>query len=342
MHLALTITNFGNKVGVNMELLQLAEQLGFDSCWTAEAYGSDAIVPLAWVGAQTKRIKLGSAIMQVPGRTPAMAAMTAITLDELSGGRFIMGLGPSGAQVSEGWHGVSYEKPLTRLREYVEVVRAIFRRDKPVTFDGQFYQLPYKGPGATGLGVPLKTILRPRADIKIYNAAISPGGVRLAAEIADGFFPVWTNPEKFDVFKQPIEEGFQRAGNGKSYAQFDIVQNVRVVLGDDLAACRDVVRSELALVVGGMGARGANFYNDHVSRQGYEEAAKKIQDLFLEGKHKEAAAAVPDAMIDGVALVGPAARIKDRVQAWKHTPVTTLNLSTTQPEALKALAEAIA
>jgi F420-dependent oxidoreductase-like protein len=339
MQLGLTVSNFGNKVGVNIELIRLAEALGFEACFTAEAYGSDAATPLAWIGAQTSKIKLGSAIMQIYGRTPAAAAMTAITIDELSGGRFLFGLGPSGPQVVEGWHGVSYDKPLSHLREYIEIIRRIIKREKPVAFDGDCYQLPYKGPKSTGLGVPLKSILHPRKDMKIYTAGITPNGVRLAAEIADGFFPVWTNPERFDVYTPILQEGFKRAGNGKGYGQFDIIQNVRIVLGDDVASCRDIVRPDLALVVGGMGARGKNFYNDHISRQGYEDAARKIQDLFLDGKHKEAAAAVPDKLIDDVTLVGPREKIADRVKAWKGTPVTMLNLSATTPEELRLMAE---
>ena len=341
MQLGLTVSNFGSKVGVNLDLILEAERLGFEACWTAEAYGSDALTPLAWIGAQTSKIKLGSAIMQIYGRTPAAAAMAAISLDELSGGRFIMGLGPSGPQVVEGWHGVPYDKPLTHMREYVEIIRLILRREKAVTYDGEFYHLPYKGPRATGLGVPLKSILHPRTNLKIYTAGIAPNGVRLAAEIADGFFPVWTNPERFDVYTPIIEEGFKKAGNGKGYAQFDIIQNVRVVLGDDIAKCRDAVRGDIAFVIGGMGARGKNFYNDHIRRQGYEAIAEKVQDLYLDGKHKDAVAAVPDELIDAITLVGPRERIADRLAAWKGTPVTMLNLSATQPEALRMMAELV-
>jgi len=235
---------------------------------------------------------------------------------------------------------VGYEKPLSRMREYIQIIRAIIKREGPVKLDGEFYQLPYKGPGSTGLGVPLKCILHPRKDMKIYVAGITPNGVRTAAELADGFFPVWTSPERFDVFKPALEEGFRRAGNGKTYGQFDMIQNVRVVVGEDVAACRDLIRPDLALVIGGMGARGKNFYNDHISKQGYEETARKVQDLYLDGKHKEAIAAVPDALIDDITLIGSPARIRDRAQAWKDTPVTMLNLSTSQPEALDVMAKA--
>ena len=341
MQLGLTVSNFSSKAAIDIKLIREAESLGFEACWTAEAYGSDAVTPLAWIGAQTSKIKLGSAIMQIYGRTPAAAAMTAITLDELSGGRFLFGLGPSGPQVVEGWHGVSYDKPLSRLREYVEIIRRILKRERPVAFEGEFYQLPYRGPKATGLGVSLKSILHPRADMKIYTAGITPNGVRLAAEIADGFFPVWTDPERFDVYTPIIEEGFQRAGGGKNYSRFDVIQNVRVVLGADVAKCRDAVRGDIAFVVGGMGARGKNFYNNHIARQGYEDAARKIQDLYLDGKHSDAVAAVPDKLIDAITLVGPRERIADRLGAWKDTPVTMLNLSTTQPEVLRMMAELV-
>lgn len=341
MHLGLTVTNFGNKALPNLDILRQAEDLGFEALWTAEAYGSDAVTPLAWIGAQLKRIKLGTSIMQVPARSPAMAAMTAATVDELTNGRFIMGIGSSGPQVSEGWHGVGYEKPLSRMREYLQIIRAIIKREGPVKFEGDFYQLPYKGPGSTGLGVPLKCILHPRKDMKIYVGGITPNGVRLASELADGFFPVWTSPRRWDVYKPIIEEGFAKAGNGKSWGQFDVIQNVRVVVGDDLAQCRDTIRPDLALVIGGMGARGKNFYNDHISRQGYEAEAKKIQDLYLDGKHKEAIAAVPDELIDDITLIGSPERIIDRAQAWRDTPATMLNLSTSQPQALEVMAKAM-
>ena len=341
MRLGLTVGYSGRGMGLPLDLIKEAERLGFDSVWTAEAYGSDAITPLAWIGAQTTRIRLGTAIMQIPARTPAMTAMTAMTLDALSGGRFILGLGPSGPQVVEGWHGVRYGKPLTRTREYIQIVRQILRREEAVEFHGEEYDLPYRGPGATGLGKPLKSILHGRADLPIYTAAISPAGVKLAAEVADGFFPVWMSPEKWSVFAPHVEEGFRKAGGGKSMANFDVAPFVTCVMGDDVQRCRDAVKPMLALYIGGMGARDKNFYNDYARRLGYEDAAKKIQDLYLDKKKNEATAQVPDALVDEVALLGPRERIRDRLKAWKASPVGTLCIGTKQPEALRTLAELV-
>ena len=341
MRLGLTVGYSGRGMGLPMDLIREAENLGFDSVWTAEAYGSDAITPLAWIGAQTTRIRLGTAIMQIPARTPAMCAMTAMTLDALSGGRFILGLGPSGPQVVEGWHGVRYGKPLARTREYIQIIRQILAREKPVEFHGEEYSLPYTGPGATGLGKPLKSILHGRADLPIYTAAISPAGVKTAAEVADGFFPIWMSPEKFSVFSPSIEAGFKKAGNGKSLANFDVAPFVTCVLGDDLEKCRNAVKPMLALYIGGMGARDKNFYNDYARRLGYEEAAVKVQDHFLAGRRAEAMAAVPDALVDEVALVGSRERVRDRLAAWKASPVGTLCLGTGQIEALRTVAELV-
>ena len=341
MRLGLTVGYSGRGMGLPMDLIKEAESLGFDSVWTAEAYGSDAITPLAWIGAQTTRIKLGTAIMQIPARTPAMTAMTAMSLDALSGGRFILGLGPSGPQVVEGWHGVKYGKPLTRTREYIQIIRQILRREQGAEFHGEEYDLPYTGPGATGLGKPLKSILHGRADMPIYTAAISPNGVKVAAEIADGFFPVWMSPDKWSVFAPHVEEGFKKAGGGKSMANFDVAPFVTCVMGDDVAKCRNAVKPMLALYIGGMGARNKNFYNDYARRLGYEEAAETIQNLFLDGKKMEAMAAVPDALVDEVALLGPRERIRDRLAAWKASPVGTLCIGSGQVEALRTLAELV-
>jgi F420-dependent oxidoreductase-like protein len=328
-------------MGLPLDLILEAERLGFDSVWTAEAYGSDAITPLTWIGAKTSRIRLGTAIMQIPARTPAMCAMTAMTLDALSGGRFILGLGPSGPQVVEGWHGVRYGKPLTRTREYIQIIRQILKREKPVEFHGEEYELPYVGPGATGLGKPLKSILHGRADLPIYTAAIGPAGVKTAAELADGFFPIWMSPEKWSVFAPHVEEGFKKAGGGKSLANFDVAPFVTCILGDDLEKCRNAVKPMLALYIGGMGARGKNFYNDYAKRLGYEEAAVRIQDAFLAGDRGTAMAAVPDKLVDEVALVGSKERIRDRLAAWKASPVGTLCLGTGQLDAVRTIAELV-
>jgi F420-dependent oxidoreductase-like protein len=303
------------------------------------------VSPLGFIAARTSRIRIGTAIMQIPARTPAMTAMTAMTLDALSGGRFMLGLGPSGPQVVEGWHGVAYGKPLTRTREYIAVIRKILAREAPVEFQGEYYQLPYRGPDATGLGKPLKSILHGRADLPIYTAAISPNGMVCAGEVADGVFPVWMNPERFDLFKPHLEEGFAKAGGGKSLARFDVAPFVTAVLGDDLEQCRMPVKGMLALYIGGMGARNKNFYNDYAKRLGYEEVAVRIQDLYLAGKKMEAMAAVPDTLVDDIALVGPAARIRERLEAWKEAGrnrhVGSMLLGCRQPEALRIVAEAV-
>ena len=340
MRLGLTAGYSGAQMGVNIDLILEAERLGFDSVWTAEAYGSDAVSPLAWIAARTTKIRLGTAIMQMPARTPALAAMTAMTLDALSGGRFILGLGPSGPQVVEGWHGVPYGKPLTRTREYVAIVRKILAREAPLEHKGEHYQIPYTGPGATGLGKPLKSILHGRADLEIYTASIGPAGIACSAEVADGLIPVWMNPERFDLFALHLEKGFAKAGGGKSLATFDVAPFVTCIVGDDVAKCRMPVKGMLALYIGGMGARGKNFYNDFAKRLGYEAEAAKIQDLYLDGKKAEAMAAVPDRLVDETALVGPKERIVERLEAWKASPVPTLLVGTGQPEALRILAEA--
>jgi F420-dependent oxidoreductase-like protein len=331
----------GRRMELPLALVQEADRLGVYAVWTAEAYGSDAVSPLAWLGARTERIKLGTAIMQMPGRSPANAAMTAMTLNQLSGGRFLMGLGLSGPQVVEGWHGVSYARPLTRTREYVSIVRAILRREAPVSYDGEIYQIPYRGPGATGLGKPLKSTLDAAPTIPIYLAAIGPQNVSLAAEIADGWLPIFFSPEQYDhTYKEPVEAGLARA-SGKSLASFDIVPTVSVVMGDDLEACYNALRPHLALYIGGMGAKGKNFYNDLARRYGYEAAAETVQNLYLAGQKAEAAAAVPGALIDEVALVGPAARIKERLSRWTHSPVTAMNLTVGDVGTLRAVMEMV-
>jgi F420-dependent oxidoreductase-like protein len=339
MRLGLLAGQFGPQPVVPFDLILEAERLGYDSVWTAEAYGNDAIVPLSFIAARTTKIGLGTAIMQMPARTPAMTAMTAMTLDALSGGRFRLGLGPSGPQVVEGWHGVAYGRPLTRTREYVAIVRKILAREAPLEHKGYHYQIPYLGEGATGLGKPLKSILHGRPDMKIYTAAISPAGLECAGEVADGVFPIWMSPQKAQLVASPVERGIARAEGGKRMADFDLAPFVTVVLGSDLERCRMPVKGMLALYIGGMGARTKNFYNDYAKRLGYEEAALRIQDLYLAGKKAEAMAAVPDALADEVSLVGPRERIAERVEAWKASPATTLLLGTGQVEALRLLAE---
>jgi len=305
-------------MSVPMEMIEQAESLGFSSVWTAEAWGSDAVTPATWILARTEKIQVGTAIMQMPGRTPAMTAMTAMTLHALSRGRFILGLGPSGPQVVEGWHGVPYGRPLTRTKEYVSIIRNILAREERLTHEGYHYQIPYRGADATGLGKPLRSILHGDPALKIFTASISPKGMECAGEVADGVFPVWMNPERFDLFEESLKKGFAAAGNGKSLADFEVAPFVTCIMADDLEKCRMPIKMNMALYIGGMGARGKNFYNDYAKRLGYEEAAVEIQDLYLDGRKQEAAAAVPDQLVDDVALVGPEDRIRDRLQVWKE------------------------
>jgi len=284
--------------------------------------------------------------MQIAGRTPAMTAMTAMTLDHLSGGRFILGLGPSGPQVVEGWHGVPYGKPLTRTREYISIVRQILAREKPVEFHGEHYDIPVTGPGTTGLGKPLKSILHGNPNLPIYTASISPAGMRCAGEVADGVFPMMVDPENFDsVYLPHLKEGFAKAGGGKSLANFNVVAMVSVIISDDIEKARMPVKGMLALYIGGMGARTKNFYNDFTRHLGYEEAAAKIQDAYLSGRRAEAIAAVPDALVDETSLVGSPERIKDRLKAWKEAgranEVGSMLLSGVTVDSLRVVAEAV-
>jgi F420-dependent oxidoreductase-like protein len=344
MKLAMTL-KFLPTSGVDMDLVWEAERLGYEAVWCGEAYGTDAVTPVAWVLAQTKKIKAGTSIMQIPARTPACAAMTSMTLQAMSGNRFLCGVGPSGPQVVEGWHGVPFGKPLLRTREYIAIIREILERKAPLEFHGEHYQIPYTGRGATGLGKPLRSIIHGNPDLKIYTAAIAPAGLRTAGEVADGTLPIFMSPERPEAIVGPVREGIAKAGGGKTLADFDLAPYVRVSMGEDLAACRDAIRPHLALYIGGMGARSKNFYNDLTRRLGYEAAAADIQDHFLEGRRKEAEAAVPDALIDEISLVGPSDRVRDRLRAWKELGrdhrVGSLVLTGATPEALRVVAEAV-
>jgi len=346
MKLGLLLGYSGADMALPIDRVLEAEKLGFDSVWTSEAYGSDAITPAAWILARTSKIKVGTAIIQMPARTPAMAAMTAMTLDALSGGRFILGIGPSGPQVIEGWHGEAYGKPLLRTREYIDIIRKILARKEPLTYQGEHYQIPYAGPGATGLGKPLKSIMHGNPAMKIYTATIAPASIRNSAEVADGMFPIYMNPERFDIFESHLNEGFAKTGNNKSLETYDMCPFVPVSMNDDLEKARLPIKQNMALYIGGMGAREKNFYNDYAKRLGYADAAKKIQDAFLSGRKEEAVAAVPDKLVDEVALVGSAARIRDRLQAWKEAGkkrhVDSLLVSGKQSvETLRVIAEAV-
>ncbi|NLF66973.1 MAG: LLM class F420-dependent oxidoreductase [Chloroflexi bacterium] len=343
MRLGIMLGYAAGRLELPVELVQEADRLGVYAVWTAEAYGSDAVSPLAWLGALTERIHLGTAIMQMPGRTPANTAMTAMTLNQLSGGRFLLGLGLSGPQVVEGWHGVSYARPLARTREYVEIVRAIFRREERLQYDGALYQIPYQGEDATGLGKPLKSTLKADPDIPIYLAALGPKNVALAAEIADGWLPLFFSPGKFDeIYRPALEEGFARAGGGKSLDSFDLAPMVPVVIDRSLDACYNALRPMLALYIGGMGSRERNFYNDLAVRYGFEQAAREVQDLYLSGDKFAAMSAIPGELIDEVALVGPRERVRERLQLWRESPVRTLNMMISDVATLRTMVELVA
>jgi F420-dependent oxidoreductase-like protein len=343
MQLGITLKlGAGNPVDIDKVLE--AERLGYSQVWAGEAYGTDAVTPITWVLARTTKIKAGTGIMQMQARTPTCVAMTAMTLQMMSGNRFLCGIGPSGPQVIEGWHGVAFGKPLARTKEYAAIIRQILRREAPLTFQGEHYQIPYAGPDATGLGKPLKSIVHGDPSLPIYTASITPAGLRTAGEIADGTLPIFFSPEQPNLITDAIEEGMKKSANSKTMADFDNAPYVRIRMGDDLDACRDALRPELALYIGGMGARSKNFYNDLAKRLGYEEAAETIQNFYLDGKKKDAEAAVPAELIDEISLVGPAARIKDRMQAWKDVAKThkvrTMVLTGGSVEALRVAAEA--
>jgi len=342
MKLGLLLGYSGKELNIDIDVIKRAESLGFDSVWTSEAYGSDAVTPATWILAQTEKIRVGTAIMQMPARTPAMAAMTAMSLAQLSNDRFIVGLGASGPQVIEGWHGVPYGKPITRTREYIQIMRAIMEREGPVEFNGVEYQMPNKSDAATGLGKPLKSILEANPNIPIYTASITPAGMRCAAEVADGVFPVWMDPEKYNLFAPDLEDGFAKAGNGKGLKDFDVAPFVTVSRNDNLDAAYDALRPFLALYIGGMGARSKNFYNDYAIKLGYGDAAERIQNLYLSGQKDEATALVPNELIDDVALVGSKDRIRDRLQRWKDAAsrgeVGTMVVRTSDAEAMELLA----
>ena len=344
MKLGLLLRYHGETGGPDMDLVLEAERLGYDSVWSGESYGTDAVTPTTWVLSRTTRIKAGTGIMQMSARTPAMSAMTALTLQAMSNDRFLLGIGPSGPQVIEGWHGLPYGKPLARTKEYAAILRKVFAREGGLEHDSEHYQIPYKGAGATGLGKPLKSILKPLAPIKLYTAAIAPAGLRTAGEVADGVQPIFMSPEKADLITKPVLEGMAAAGKPQSLENFDITPFVRVAMGPDLEKCRDVIRGEMALYIGGMGARSKNFYNDYAKRLGYADAAVKIQDAFLAGKRNDAMAAVPEKFIDETALVGPPDRIAARVKEWqaaaKGNRIGSMLLGGADAAALRVIAQA--
>jgi F420-dependent oxidoreductase-like protein len=339
------------KLGLNMgywgggpppgaaESIKEAEQLGFDSVWTAEAYGSDALLPLAWWGSGTERIKLGTAIVQISARTPAATAMAAMTLDHLSGGRMILGLGVSGPQVVEGWYGQQFAKPLARMREYIGILREIFARQGPVTNEGPHYPLPI--PDGTGLGKPLKSSIHPlREDIPIYLAAEGPKNIAMAAELCDGWLAIFYSPHHEDLYRGALEEGFAREGARRKPEEFEVAATVPLIVTDDIDAATDALRPMYALYFGGMGAKSANFHANVPIRMGYEAEVKKIQELYLDGKKDEAAAAVPADLIGQLTLIGPAEKIRQDLEAWRESSVTTLLISG-DPQTLRTAAEVV-
>lgn len=333
----------GRSMDLGIDRIKAAESMGYDSVWTAEAYGSDAVTPAAWILANTSKIKVGTAIMQMPARTPACTAMTAMTLNQLSEGRFILGLGASGPQVVEGWHGVAYGRPITRTKEYIDILRKIMAREGPVEHQGFHYSMPYQGEDGTGLGKPLKSILLADTSIPIYTASITPAGLACAAEVADGVFPIWMDPDRYDVFAPDLEKGFEKGG--RSLADFSVAPFVSCVMGDDIDECRAPIKASMALYIGGMGARGKNFYTNYTIALGFEDAALKIQDLYLAGKKDEAAAAVPNELVDAVHLVGPRERIAERLKVWKQASekghVASMLIGARQPEALEFIASEV-
>jgi F420-dependent oxidoreductase-like protein len=345
MRLGITVDMSGPAPKLNMERVLEAERLGFEQAWTGEAYGTDAVTPATWMLARTTRLKVGTGIMQIPARTPACAAMTAMTLQHMSGSRFLCGLGVSGPQVIEGWHGVRFGKPMTRTKEYIAIIKQILERKSPLTFNGEEYEIPYSGPDATGLGKPLRSITHGDPLLRFYLASITPAGLRTAGECADGVLPIFYSPGQPRIVSDPLLDGMKKAGRPVTLEKFDVAPYVRAKMGPDVAACRDQIRPELALYIGGMGARAKNYYNDVAIKLGYEGEARTIQDLYLDGKKNEAAAAVPDKLIDEISLVGPAERIKDRLAAWmdvaKSGHLGTMVLKGANVDVMRVVAETV-
>ncbi len=317
-----------------IHLVLIAEDLGYDSVWCAESWGSDAFSPLAWIGARTSRIKLATGLVQISARSPAATAMVAATMDHLSGGRMILGLGVSGPQVVEGWYGEPFAKPLARTREYVALIRQILAREDHVTFEGDHYALPYDGPGSLGLGKPLKIMTHPlRADLPIYLGAEGPKNVRQTAEIADGWLPIFYSPEHQE---QMYGDALAGANDG-----FEVACTINVKITDDLDEALRIAKMSLGFYIGGMGAEDMNFHKNLIVRMGYADEANKIQELFMAGRRDEAISAVPDELADGLGLYGPIGRIKERLQLWRDSPVTTLLVSGQTPDSLRQLAELV-
>ena len=339
LKLGLMLGYSGPKLKIPMATVKLAERLGYDAVFTAEAYGSDAIGPLAWIAAQTERIRLGTAVIQLAGRTPAMAAMQIGTLDALAPGRAICGIGVSGPQIVEGWYGQPWGRPYWRIRDYVTIMRKIFKREAPVSHEGREISLPYTGEGAMGIGKPLQSILHMNPDIPIWLGTGTETNVRLTAEIADGWIPLNFVPGTLETYRASIEEGFARAGGGKSWKDFEIRPMVSIVVTDDIRSALQIPKPHVALYVGGMGHKDKNFHKDMMVRRGYGEAAERIQELYLGGRKAEAAEAVPDEYIDEGGLVGPPQRIRERFADWADSGATGLTVAASSDEGIELFAE---
>ena len=341
MNLSLMLGYSGAQLDIPVARVQRAEELGFHSVWTAEAYGSDAITPLAYLAAVTKKIKLGTAIMQLSARTPANCAMTAATLDALAGGdRFLAGIGVSGPQIAEGWYGQPWGRPYYQIKDYVAIMRAIWAREAPVAYEGKEISLPFTGEGATGLGKPLKSILHGNPNIPIFLGTGNEATVRLTAEIADGWLPLGFIPGSMPEYLPWLEQGFARAGICKSLDNFEVMALTHVEVDQDVQAALDRQKPDVALYVGGMGHKDKNFHKDLMVRRGFGDAAERIQELFLAGHKAEATAAVPDEWVDQKSLVGPPARIKQRYRAWEDSGATGLVVWASQDEAVEVMAQA--
>ena len=339
MKLGLSIGYSGARLRIPIEHIKLAENLGYDSVWTAEAYGSDAITPLAWIAAQTDRIRLGTGIMQIAGRTPVMAAMQAQTVDALAGGgRVIAGLGVSGPQIVEGWYGEPWGKPYWRLRDYIQIMRKVNLREDPVSHDGREYQLPFTGEGALGLGKPLMSIMHTNRDLPIWLGSGSEATVKLTAELCDGWLPMHFVPGRMEFYRPWVEEGFRRAGN-KTWKHLEIQGRGPVVLTDDIGAALAAAKPSIALYAGGMGHKDVNFHNEHMRQRGYPEVAERVQELYLAGRKQEAIDTIPDEYVDEAGLYGSIQRIERRWEAWADSGITGFTVVTDQEEAIQLMAD---
>ena len=342
MKLGLSIGYSGSRLQIPIERIQLAEQLGYDSVWTAEAYGSDAITPLAWIAAKTERIRLGTGIMQLAGRAPAMAAMQTQTVDALAGGgRVIAGLGVSGPQIVEGWYGEPWGKPYWRLRDYIQIMRKINRREDPVSHDGREYQLPFTGEGSLGIGKPLMSILHTNPDLPIWLGSGSEATVKLTAELCDGWLPMHFVPGRMEHYRPWVEEGFRRAGNGKTWSDLEVMGRGPVLITDDVGAALARVKPSIALYAGGMGHKDINFHNQHMIDRGYPEVAERVQELFLGGRKQEAIDAIPDEYVDEAGLYGSIKRIEERWVAWADSGIDSFTVVSDQEEAVQLMADIV-